>query len=515
MAAAKAAPPPVVAVKPTRAPKVNPHAAKAAEAHAAVDRLSAAMDKAQVMHMGEASRKMEALRSGARQLVHGKGMSAGQKAALAKDVDSLIAWHGAKTAEHEAATQPKPARPRVDRLKQTIYDPRGDKHVSIANAGDLHVVQLQGYRGKPSGEYQIMNPATGRRMGVGYLSRDKALALLEAGASGRTLSRAKVGYGSNLVSPSTDRANRAITRYERIKQSRTQAAMEKGTAAPVKALAPVAKLAAPILAANPDRVRQDFAEHREARVAGMEARAARLQGESNAAFQRVRQIGDNIPLGQPILVGHHSERRARADIRRIDAGMRKSVTLHREAEATAARAAAAAKSKAVSSDDPAAVTKLHEKLAAHQAAQSRMTATNKVIRAAEKSGQNPHDALVALGHTPAEAHALVKPDFMGRRGYADYQTKNNSAEMRRTEKRIADLTAHRAAPSRAPEQHGRHSIEEGGNRVKVSFAGKPSEATRNYMKSNGFRWAPSEGVWQRNTSATAWQHARAAAAMEG
>jgi hypothetical protein len=407
------------------------------------------------------------------------------------------------------------ARPRVDRLKQTIFDPKGDQHVSIANAGGVHVVQVPGPRGKPSGEYRMINPATGQRLGVGYLSREKALALLEAGPTGRTLSRAKVGYGSNLVSPSTDRANRALARYERIQQSRAAATMAKGPAAPAPSL-PSPRLSAPIPPqANPAKVRADFAEHREARVAGLEARAARLHGESDAAFARVRQIGDNIPLGQPILVGHHSEGRARADIRRIDAGMRKSVDLHREAEATAARAAAAAKSRAVSSDDPAAVGKLHEKLAHHQALQERMTATNKVIKAAERKGENPHAALLALGHSPEAAHKLVQPDFAGRRGFPDYATKNNSAEVRRLQTRIADLSAHRAAPSMPAEQHGRHTIEEGGNRVKVTFAGKPSEATRSYMKSNGFRWAPSEGVWQRNTSATAWQHARAAAAMEG
>ncbi|WP_132290495.1 DUF3560 domain-containing protein [Kribbella sp. VKM Ac-2568] len=31
-----------------------------------------------------------------------------------------------------------------------------------------------------------------------------------------------------------------------------------------------------------------------------------------------RQISDHIPLGQPILVGHHSERRHRRDIERMD-----------------------------------------------------------------------------------------------------------------------------------------------------------------------------------------------------
>jgi predicted RNA methylase len=39
----------------------------------------------------------------------------------------------------------------------------------------------------------------------------------------------------------------------------------------------------------------------------------------------VDAIADNIPLGQPILVGHHSEKRARRDAARIENGMRKAV----------------------------------------------------------------------------------------------------------------------------------------------------------------------------------------------
>jgi len=41
---------------------------------------------------------------------------------------------------------------------------------------------------------------------------------------------------------------------------------------------------------------------------------------------------DGIPLGQPILVGHHSERRARRDAERIDNGIRRMVEEHELAD---------------------------------------------------------------------------------------------------------------------------------------------------------------------------------------
>ena len=34
-------------------------------------------------------------------------------------------------------------------------------------------------------------------------------------------------------------------------------------------------------------------------------------------------------------------------------------------------------------------------------------------------------------------------------------------------------------------------------RIQIVFDGKPNEAIRNTLKANGFRWAPSQGAWQR------------------
>lgn len=63
--------------------------------------------------------------------------------------------------------------------------------------------------------------------------------------------------------------------------------------------------------------------------------------EAARAAEHVRQIADGIPLGQPILVGHHSERHARKDAERIESGMRKAVQLFDTAEYWKRRAAAA------------------------------------------------------------------------------------------------------------------------------------------------------------------------------
>lgn len=53
----------------------------------------------------------------------------------------------------------------------------------------------------------------------------------------------------------------------------------------------------------------------------------RRKADAERAHSAVAAIADNIPFGQPILVGHHSEKRARKDAERIENGMRKAINM--------------------------------------------------------------------------------------------------------------------------------------------------------------------------------------------
>lgn len=64
-----------------------------------------------------------------------------------------------------------------------------------------------------------------------------------------------------------------------------------------------------------------------------EQKAERLDGYSDsaqargeAAYQRSKELTDGIPLGQPILVGHHSEKRHRGAIKKAQAAATRSVS---------------------------------------------------------------------------------------------------------------------------------------------------------------------------------------------
>ena len=255
--------------------------------------------------------------------------------------------------------------------------------------------------------------------------------------------------------------------------------------------------------------RRDYAERRAARIARLEARAARLQRESAQAFSTARRVGDAIPFGQPILVGHHSERRHRRDAAKIERNMRKGVAAAAEAERLDRRAARTESNEAISSDDPEALEKLRAKVASIETTKERMKECNALIRKARAAAKGKGtdetraiiDALVkALGWPEERAAQLAKPDCFGNIGFADFELTNRGAEVRRLKQRIAQLEARAARPTIEPVTVGDVRIVEEDNRIQIHFPGKPSAELRAELKSNGFRWAPTAGAWQRMTS---------------
>jgi hypothetical protein len=115
---------------------------------------------------------------------------------------------------------------------------------------------------------------------------------------------------------------------------------------------------------------RDYAERREARQDTL----------SDAA--RGDEATTGIPFGQPILVGHHSERRHRAAIARMDRAMGASVENSRKAAAMRARADEIERQadRAIYDDDPDAIERLQAKLAKLEAKRERMKTTNAAYR---------------------------------------------------------------------------------------------------------------------------------------
>ena len=68
----------------------------------------------------------------------------------------------------------------------------------------------------------------------------------------------------------------------------------------------------------------EFQERRQRKADRKRTAAENAQRRADAARDKARKLADGIPLGQPILVGHHSEKRHRRDLNRIHGGFERS-----------------------------------------------------------------------------------------------------------------------------------------------------------------------------------------------
>jgi len=258
-------------------------------------------------------------------------------------------------------------------------------------------------------------------------------------------------------------------------------------------------------------MRSDFYERRTARLARLRELVTKREAESEAAFSASRSISEHIPFGQPILVGHHSEGRHRRDLARIDSLMRKSVEADKAARHHAASAAALESNRSISSDDPEAVTRLRSKIEQLEAYQKAMVAINRIVRKYKADKAAGIAALLAgeFQLSPEYAAQLFEPDFCGRTGFADYQLANNSGNLARCRKRLAQLEQLSTATDEEVEFGDIRVINSAtDNRTQIFFPGKPPEPVRSHLKSLGFKWAPTVGAWQRHRSNYAWHAAK-------
>lgn len=235
----------------------------------------------------------------------------------------------------------------------------------------------------------------------------------------------------------------------------------------------------------------DYEERQERRRQRLIERAAKKEAEANAAFARSRQSTEGIPLGQPILVGHHSEQRHRRDLDRSQRAAERGVAASREAQELRGQAASVG-SGGISSDDPDALQKLKVQLAEAEAGHARMVATNRLVRKRDRDG------LLSLGFGERQSERMLadtEPPF------AAYQLTNSSANIRRIKARIAEL------PQRAEQEHAFTPIQGAGwriygegNRICIAFAERVSKERYTQLRSHGFVWSRTRGAFVRKFS---------------
>lgn len=160
---------------------------------------------------------------------------------------------------------------------------------------------------------------------------------------------------------------------------------------------------------------------------------------------------------------------------------------------------------AVKSDDPEVLDFLRAKLAGLEEAHALMVSANAYYR--------KNKTLEGFEGIPADTMAwITRPGVYlpgGRNGdgsplafygkpFPTYELTNSNANIKRVKQRIETLEAVKVSKP-VEEEHDGYTYRENTEamRVQFQFDGKPDDETRALLKRNGFRWAPSLGVWQR------------------
>ncbi|MGL4355084.1 MULTISPECIES: DUF3560 domain-containing protein [Aeromonas] len=205
-------------------------------------------------------------------------------------------------------------------------------------------------------------------------------------------------------------------------------------------------------------------EHKRERLKGLAGKAA---SQSAGRHVAVRSILSLISPGQPILVGHHSEKRHRRDLKRMDQHMEKAVGLANKANYLEEKAASVGHG-GIASDNPDALALLQAKLVRREARQQAMKEANKATRGT----------------------------------YQGWQLSNNAAEIRRLRQRIDLLeTLHNTAPLDQAGAGWRMFEDDG--RIQIHFDDKPAPELRKLCKGAGFVWSSSRCAWVRKVTVRA------------
>lgn len=204
--------------------------------------------------------------------------------------------------------------------------------------------------------------------------------------------------------------------------------------------------------------RIDYLERQEYKKEMYQERAEKADKRSQSHYERHRDIASVIPMGQPILIGHHSEKRHRKDLDRIDNEMRKSIQESEKADYYRNKVDNIDNSKVISSDDPQAIEKLQARI-------------EELEKAKEEVKARPHEW---------------------------YELQYLNADIRRLKDRIKEIQElEELLFEDITFTGGKAILNRDINRLQLLFDTKPDEETRTLLKKHGFKWSRYEQAWQR------------------
>jgi|ERR1039458_5102078 hypothetical protein len=170
-----------------------------------------------------------------------------------------------------------------------------------------------------------------------------------------------------------------------------------------------------------------YRERREAKAERLREWADKRAVKADAASNQAHVLGERFAAGQPILLGHHSQRGAEADRNKMHSAMERTVEHARKAQSFDSRAdnIDAAAERAIYSDDPDAIDKLRAKI-------QKLEHERMLIKQANAAYRAEHKA--ELKAMTAYQRDMAMP-------FRSYMLTNLSGVLNTTKKRLAALGA--------------------------------------------------------------------------
>lgn len=204
--------------------------------------------------------------------------------------------------------------------------------------------------------------------------------------------------------------------------------------------------------------RKDYEERKERKKEIYQERVKKAEQRSKEHYATHKRISNTIPLGQPILTDHYSANRHKNDINKMHNAMRKSVAEDEKAEYYRNKIENMDNSNVISADDPKAIEKLEQRI-------KELEQQKEIVKARE---------------------------------HEYYELPYINQDIRRLKDRIKELKELENMNFQDITFTGGKVIQNKEiNRIQIFFDKKPSEEIRDTLKHHGFKWARSQGAWQR------------------
>ena len=275
----------------------------------------------------------------------------------------------------------------------------------------------------------------------------------------------------------------------------------------------------------------DYEERQAEKKERYEELAAKNRLKSDSGLKEARKMADIIPFGQPILIGHHSEKRDRNYRDRISRKYEKSFEDSKKADYYENKVNTIEKNYAISQDDPEAIRKLKEKLQGIEKDIQQIKEHNKKPKAivlgcfsyregyqsiSNTNGNYKQFAKILEGKLIFEEHTRfpkgVKErieNYMKTKSFNNpditkeskrlpaYHLENLNGNKSRIKKRIDELHAlDKVKDEEWTNNKITVQVNKDENRIMILFPGKPEEEIRSKLKHHGFRWSPRNMAWQ-------------------